>query len=382
MVMARELYTLLMAMPFHLPIKPGNAPIYICPVVTGKPVNNAPLTHTEQATINTRFKRLKHYFMLMQNIEHACFTALNAIVNDAFKVSNMVNGCGWHAGMRVIYILDQLNNTYGKPTSSALEVNDNIFRSPYLTADVLQALFHPIEDCAKVTLLGKNHCTNRQLIYTAVCLLQSTGLYVRTFKGWDLLAEVDQTWTKLCCIIQEAFQQHLNATAPTMGHQGYAPALLYMMNNTFTVLGPTGGDDNDDNSVDTVAIQVAVLTMQSQLTTSTVVNTTQGHDHLYQHLAQQKTLLHAIQHQILDQLVALMINASDVGQSQCSEGSRRGHMPPAFIQPTFPAQGTRRTYNTGFGNRRHGGGRRGGLTVVKPLHCLAAEGYSLPIARS
>jgi hypothetical protein len=116
---------------------------------------------------------------------------------------------------------------------------------------------------------------------------------VHAFEGWDLLAKVDQTWIKLCRIIQEAFQQRLNATAPTVGHQGYAPALPYMMNNAFAVLGLNVGDGNDDDSADTVTTQVAALTMQSQLTASTAANTMQRQDHLYQHLAQQQILLHA-----------------------------------------------------------------------------------------
>jgi hypothetical protein len=57
--------------------------------------------------------------------------------------------------------------------------------------------------------------------------------------------------------MQEAFQQCLNATAPTAAHQGYAPALRYMMNIAFGALGPTTGDNDYNDSADTVAIQVA-----------------------------------------------------------------------------------------------------------------------------
>ncbi len=163
----------------------------------------------------------------------------------------MANGGGWHAGVRVIDILDQQNSIYGKPTSSALKVNDNIFRSPYSAANAPNVLFRWIEDCAKVSLLGKNLYIDRQLIYMAICLLLSTGLYVRMFEGWDLLAEPNQMWIKLRRIIQEAFQRRLNATVPTTGHQGYAPALPYMMNNAFSVLGLSAGEDNDDDSADT-----------------------------------------------------------------------------------------------------------------------------------
>jgi hypothetical protein len=128
MVMARELYSLLTNIPFRLPTNPGAAVVYVRAVVTGQPVDNTPLSRTEQASIDTLFNRRKHYFLSMQNIECACFTALNASINDAFKVSNDPDVRGWHAGMRVIDILDQLSATYGQPTPAALEENDHIFR--------------------------------------------------------------------------------------------------------------------------------------------------------------------------------------------------------------------------------------------------------------
>jgi hypothetical protein len=77
----------------------------------------------------------------MQNIERACFTALDASVNDAFKVTNDPAVCGWHAGMRVINILNQLSATYRQPTPAALEENDHIFRSPTSAADPPEVLF-------------------------------------------------------------------------------------------------------------------------------------------------------------------------------------------------------------------------------------------------
>jgi hypothetical protein len=99
MVMARKLYALLTTIPFHLPTNLGAAAVYVRSQVPGQPVNNAPLTRTEQASIESLFNQRKHYFLSMQNIECACFTALNASINDAFKVSNDLNIWGWHAGM-------------------------------------------------------------------------------------------------------------------------------------------------------------------------------------------------------------------------------------------------------------------------------------------
>ena len=88
MVMARLLYSLLTNVPFCLPTNPGAAAIYVRAVVTGQPVNNAPLSRIKQVSIDTLFNCCKHYFLLMQNIKRVCFTALDGSINDAFKVSN------------------------------------------------------------------------------------------------------------------------------------------------------------------------------------------------------------------------------------------------------------------------------------------------------
>jgi hypothetical protein len=88
MVMACKLYALLTIQPFRLPTEPGATGIYTCSQTPGQSVNNAPLTRTEQASIDSLFNCRKAYFLSMQNIKRACFTALDASVNDAFKVSN------------------------------------------------------------------------------------------------------------------------------------------------------------------------------------------------------------------------------------------------------------------------------------------------------
>ncbi len=76
-------------------------------------------------------------------------------------------------------------------------------------------------------------------------------------------------------MIQEAFQRRLNATAPTAGHHGYAPALPYQ--NAF---GALTGDDVDDTDgeeliAESITNQLAVLTYQSRMTASTAANSTQ-----------------------------------------------------------------------------------------------------------
>jgi hypothetical protein len=112
------------------------------------------------------------------------------------------------------------------------------------------------------------------------------------------------------------------------------------MQNAFDALA--NNEDNDD-SANTVATQVAASTLQSQLTVSTATNSSQRQDCLYQQMAHQQTLLHANQHQILEQLAALLFNASD--------GSTPS--PLGFPQPTILAAGQATQVNMGFGGRGH-----------------------------
>ncbi len=195
--MARELYALLMPMPFCLPNNPGNTAIYVRPVAAGQPVNATLLTRTEQASINTHFARAKHYYLSMHNIERACFTALDASINDAFKVSNDPMIQGWHAGMQVINILDQLSTIYSQPTPAVLKTNDTVFCSLYSAANAPEVLFRRIKECAKTAQLSRNPYTDWQLVTNAIHLLLTTKLYTWPFEDWDRLTLTAQTWIAL-----------------------------------------------------------------------------------------------------------------------------------------------------------------------------------------
>jgi hypothetical protein len=206
MVMAKELYVHLTPMPFLLPDDPGNAAIYIRPEVTGQSVVATLLTGTEQASIGTRFAHAKHYFLSMRNIERACFTALDASINNAFKVSNDPTIQGRHAGMRVINILDQLSTIYGQPTPKVLETSNTVFHSPYSAANAPEVLFCRIEECAKMALLSRNPYTDCQLVMNTIRLLLMIRQYTWPFEDWDWLALAAQTWIARQTMIQEGFQ--------------------------------------------------------------------------------------------------------------------------------------------------------------------------------
>jgi hypothetical protein len=103
LVMLQAMYALLTVNAFCLSNNPGPMADYR----RADPNNLMPLTRTEQAFADTTFAQEKHYFHLLQKIEHACFNALNSSVNDAFKVSNDPTIQGWHMGMTMRVILDQ-----------------------------------------------------------------------------------------------------------------------------------------------------------------------------------------------------------------------------------------------------------------------------------
>ncbi len=121
-------------MPFCMPNVPGPNVVYVRAIDPANPnaiLDAAPLTRTEQAMIDTAFNCRKHYFLFKRNIERACFTMLNSSVNDAFKVSNDPTIQGWHVGMSVMFILNQLSELYGQPTPAVLKMNDTVLQSPY-----------------------------------------------------------------------------------------------------------------------------------------------------------------------------------------------------------------------------------------------------------
>jgi hypothetical protein len=74
--------------------------------------------------INNVFKRNKNYYLLLMNINQACFCMLNKLVPDWYKVSNNTNLTAWNASMSIRHILDQLMSIYGMPDVMVLFNND------------------------------------------------------------------------------------------------------------------------------------------------------------------------------------------------------------------------------------------------------------------
>ncbi len=82
----------------------------------------------------------------------------------------------------------------------------------------------------------------------------------------------------------------------------------------------------DDESADTVAMQVAALTYQSHLTASMAATLLQQADQQFAHLASQQNLMHDNMHQIIVQVNALSFNQTNAERRKLASfncGGRR-----------------------------------------------------------
>ncbi len=101
------------------------------------------------------------------------------------------------------------------------------------------------------------------MLNNAVRLLLHCGLYTHDFDDWDHKPAFKKILTYLKMFIQEAYTRHLNATSITAGAQGYVQNALNVLQES----------DNKDDDVNTVIMQMATLTTQSQLTATTMAET-------------------------------------------------------------------------------------------------------------
>jgi hypothetical protein len=99
------------------------------------------------------------------NIRWAVYNVLNGNIDDTFKVSNDPNLVRWNQAIELCNIFDQIMITYCRPMLAALLQNDTLFRIVYSLQDAPEVLFHHIEDCQEVQILGDDPYTPQQLLY-------------------------------------------------------------------------------------------------------------------------------------------------------------------------------------------------------------------------
>jgi hypothetical protein len=344
------MYQMLSTSPFRLPSDPGPQALYYGARVPNFDSNGDPeldengnptyvpvpaLDRATQATIDADFILRQNYWLLYLNIKRACYNVLDKTIDDAFKFSPDPNLTGWNPLMEIIDILEQMTATYGPSTPTALLQNDTLFRSPYSPTDAPEVLFHRIEDCQEIMTLGEDPYTPMQLLNNAFRLLLGCGLYQRDFDEWDRNLTADKIWINLKPFNQEAYQRRLNATGNMSGQHRH-------IQNEFAVLEESDNDKDED--VATVIMQMAVFTMQSQLTAVSTAATSSSVPAAIQQL---NTNLQAMMQQMM---------------AYANESTMRNppvvHNPP-LMHFNIPTIGSFQPGGNAQGARRHGR-RRGG----------------------
>jgi hypothetical protein len=125
--------------PFIVPIDPGAVAIY--------PQWAAPTTIK---MTDAMFLCNKNYFLSYKNITRACFCIFDANIAAQFKVWNTPLLTEWNSTMTIIKILDQLQDSYGKPNMMTLFNNDTLFHSPMTPGDSPEMLFYRIKQCQEI----------------------------------------------------------------------------------------------------------------------------------------------------------------------------------------------------------------------------------------
>ncbi len=228
-------YQLLTGNVFLIPTDPGPTAVY-----------PAWAASNEARTIDARFLCAKKYYISYGNIHRACFGMLDANVSAQFKVSNNPSLTGWNATMSVLAILNQLQDTYGKPNMMTIFTNELLFRSPMGLSNSPEVLFYRIEQCQEIQILGKVPFTTEQIIANTLRILVGSNLLpTKEFNTWD--TKPIKTWATLKTFFQEAYGRQLTSLSlqSTSGQNSYASKNMY---NLFEGTG----EDTDDDTVTTI----------------------------------------------------------------------------------------------------------------------------------
>ena len=358
-------YQLLTGNVFLLPPDPGPTAVY--------PAWAAP---NEARTINARFLRVKNYYILYINIHRACFRMLDANVSAQFKVSNNPSLTEWNAMMSVLTILNQLQDTYGKPDMITIFVNKTLFRSPMAPSDSPEILFDRIEQCQEIQILGKVPFTTEQIIANTVCILVGSNLLpTKEFDTWD--TKPIKTWATLKTFFWEAYGRHLTSLSlrSKSGQNGCASQNMY---NAFE-----GTDeDTDNNTITTITPITNIAAMAA--TTAGTLGTAQPSmpSAVNAKIAASINQLSANQTAIMTQMAVLLFMPTPTNPTR---GRTIANVPPIQqlvvpIQQQFPA----RDFSAGRGGRRrgrgrgHGRGGRGRTPLADYMRARGGAGVGMP----
>ncbi len=333
LAMEPNMYALLEAVPFAIPINPGDTPIY---------AQFPTPSHMKMADVI--FLRNKNYYLSYKNINHNCFKMLDENVQPKYKVSNVTTMTGWNATMSVRLILEQLEGSYRKPDMMTIHKNDLLVQSPFLPSKAPEMLFYHIEQCQKIQTNAEDPYTPKQIISNAVRLLMASGIFpLKEFDTWEALPI--KTHPILKTFVHEAYTRHLTSIQlhNTAGQQGYVQNPNNNMYNLF------GEGDNEVTDNDTTITQTATAATTGS-TSGGATNAATSNATIPAEVSAAINQLAANQTAMMNQMVAMQFSppphAHHTGQGQI-------HVPP-IQQLNIPVP---QAYAGGSFQPGRGGGR-------------------------
>jgi hypothetical protein len=81
---------------------------------------------------------------------------LDKNINGHLKVSNDPYLIGWNPTMSIQLILAQLEASCGKPGNQLMWNKNKVFRANFLPNNVLETLFHHVEQCQENAISARN----------------------------------------------------------------------------------------------------------------------------------------------------------------------------------------------------------------------------------
>jgi hypothetical protein len=259
LAIAPGVYALLEPQAFVEPLNPGATAVY--------PPFLPPLAIK---MIDAIFVWDKNYFLLLLNVNQACFKMLNDTIFNQFEVSNTPNLTGWNSRMMICAILEQLETSYGKLDMMTLFGNNTLFRSPFPANEAPEMLFYRIKQCNEIQILAQDPYTPTQKFNNAVCLLMQSGIFpLKEFDTWDAITP--KTYPAFKMFIHEVYTRCLMVLqlCNTMGQQGYVPN---NNPNMYNVLNE--GYDTNSSTEGTGATQTAPITQTAAMTTGSTLGNT------------------------------------------------------------------------------------------------------------
>ena len=134
-----------------------------------------------------------HLLQQYDATDRALKQQLLGAVDDMF-VSALADPHMGYANTTTLQILTHLYATYAQITDCDIEDNKKAMAAAYDLNLPIKTLFKRIEECVQYSAAGNTPFTASQVVSTAFCIMQKTGMYTDNCKTWKHLPAPANTW--------------------------------------------------------------------------------------------------------------------------------------------------------------------------------------------